>query len=78
MYTELNISAFLHKSTQTPVLDVRSPAEYQQGHMPEAISYPLFQNDERKVIDSVVETFLGFETNIVLESFNNINLYHTS
>jgi len=53
MYTELNISSFLLKSTQIPVLDVRSPAEFQQGHMPEAISFPLFQNDERKIIGTL-------------------------
>ena len=30
-----------------PILDVRSPGEYEQGHIPEAISFPLFSNDER-------------------------------
>ena len=30
-----------------PILDVRSPAEYEQGHLPSAISFPLFSNDER-------------------------------
>ncbi len=29
------------------VLDVRSPAEYLQGHLPGAISFPLFSNEER-------------------------------
>jgi len=29
------------------VLDVRSPAEYAQGHIPGAYSFPLFSNDER-------------------------------
>ncbi|HEY9618163.1 MAG TPA: tRNA 2-selenouridine(34) synthase MnmH [Microcoleaceae cyanobacterium] len=29
------------------ILDVRSPAEYGQGHIPGAISFPLFDNDER-------------------------------
>lgn len=29
------------------LLDVRSPAEYEQGHIPGAISFPLFDNDER-------------------------------
>jgi len=53
MYIELNISSFLLKSTQIPVLDVRSPAEYQQGHMPEAISFPIFQDDERKIIGTL-------------------------
>lgn len=29
------------------LLDVRSPAEYEQGHIPGAISFPLFDNRER-------------------------------
>jgi tRNA 2-selenouridine synthase len=29
------------------VLDVRSPGEYEQGHIPNAVSLPLFSNDER-------------------------------
>ncbi|WP_223649039.1 tRNA 2-selenouridine(34) synthase MnmH [Hymenobacter psoromatis] len=30
-----------------PILDVRAPAEYVQGHMPGALSLPLFTDDER-------------------------------
>ncbi|MEX2597609.1 MAG: tRNA 2-selenouridine(34) synthase MnmH [Salibacteraceae bacterium] len=30
-----------------PNLDVRSPAEFEQGHVPGAISFPIFSNDER-------------------------------
>ncbi len=29
------------------ILDVRSPAEFAQGHIPGAVSFPLFSNDER-------------------------------
>jgi tRNA 2-selenouridine synthase len=29
------------------LLDVRSPGEYEHGHIPEAISFPLFTNQER-------------------------------
>ncbi|NEP81665.1 MAG: tRNA 2-selenouridine(34) synthase MnmH [Okeania sp. SIO3B3] len=34
---------------QTPgvILDVRSPGEYAQGHIPGAVNFPLFNNDER-------------------------------
>ncbi len=53
MYTELDISDFLQKSLQIPVLDVRSPAEFQQGHIPSAISFPLFQDDEREIIGTL-------------------------
>lgn len=30
-----------------PILDVRSPGEYEHGHLPGAISFPLFTNEER-------------------------------
>lgn len=30
-----------------PILDVRSPGEFEQGHIPGAISFPLFGNEER-------------------------------
>ncbi|EKV01138.1 tRNA 2-selenouridine synthase [Leptolyngbya sp. PCC 7375] len=30
-----------------PILDVRSPGEYTQGHLPEALSFPLFSDEER-------------------------------
>lgn len=33
-----------------PVLDVRSPGEYAHAHIPGAVSFPLFTNDERKII----------------------------
>lgn len=29
------------------ILDARSPAEYERGHIPGAVSFPLFSNDER-------------------------------
>jgi tRNA 2-selenouridine synthase len=32
------------------VLDVRSPAEYAQGHLPNAVSFPLFTNEERSQV----------------------------
>lgn len=41
----LEIDDFL--STEGIVLDVRSPGEYEQGHIPGAVSFPLFDNDER-------------------------------
>ena len=50
------------------ILDVRSPGEYAQGHIPDAISFPLFTDEERAQVgtcykqegrDQAVE--LGFE-----------------
>ena len=34
-------------SAPGPILDVRSPGEYEQGHIPGALSFPLFSNEER-------------------------------
>jgi tRNA 2-selenouridine synthase len=36
-----------------PVVDVRSPAEYAQGHIPGAINIPLFDDDERAVVGTL-------------------------
>lgn len=41
----LPIDDFL--ATPGPILDVRSPGEYTQGHIPGAVSFPLFSDDER-------------------------------
>lgn len=46
----IEIDAFLRMAKEHPVLDVRSPGEYQHAHMPAAISFPLFTDEERKVV----------------------------
>lgn len=38
---------FLLLALRLPVIDVRSPGEYLQGHIPGAHNIPLFDNDER-------------------------------
>lgn len=53
MAQAVTIEEFLQKSAQTPVLDVRSPGEYEQGHIPGAVSFPLFDNDERAEVGTV-------------------------
>ncbi|TSA25510.1 MAG: tRNA 2-selenouridine(34) synthase MnmH [Bacteroidetes bacterium] len=47
MPVTLDPSDFLAASDSLPVVDVRSPAEYQQGHIPGAINIPLFNDQER-------------------------------
>ena len=51
--TRLPIDDFLAKSTAVPMLDVRSPAEYESGHIPHATSFPLFSNEERAIIGTL-------------------------
>jgi tRNA 2-selenouridine synthase len=50
MENGLDIMTFLNKANKHPVVDVRTPAEYTQGHIPTAYNIPLFLDDERKKI----------------------------
>lgn len=47
MSAALTVDAFLTRAATTPVIDVRTPAEFAAGHIPGAINVPLFSNDER-------------------------------
>lgn len=47
MVKKLSIDDFLAKAHTLPVIDVRSPGEYDHAHIPGAVSIPLFDNDER-------------------------------
>lgn len=44
------LSACLGKGT---ILDVRSPKEFEQGHIPGAVSFPLFSNEERAEVGTI-------------------------
>ena len=44
----LDILTFLEKAENIPAIDVRTPAEYKQGHIPNVYNIPLFSNEERK------------------------------
>lgn len=48
-----DIVQFLSHAVFHPVLDVRSPAEFQHAHIPGAISLPLFSDEERKVVGTL-------------------------
>ncbi|HEY1025301.1 MAG TPA: rhodanese-like domain-containing protein, partial [Sphingobacteriaceae bacterium] len=50
MITTLSIQEFLEQTKATPVIDVRTPAEFQQGHIPGAFNIPLFTNEERVMV----------------------------
>ena len=47
---KITITEFLELAQIYPVLDVRSPAEYAQAHIPGAHSIPLFNDEERKTV----------------------------
>ena len=47
---KLTIEEFLQLAKQHPVFDVRSPGEFIHAHIPNAISLPLFTDEERKIV----------------------------
>ncbi len=44
---------FYALSAKHPVIDVRTPAEFEHGHIPGAVNIPLFTNEERAVIGTL-------------------------
>lgn len=47
---KIHIEEFLTLAKQHPVFDVRSPGEYAHAHIPTAVSFPLFTDEERKIV----------------------------
>ena len=50
MINQLTTEEFIQQAATLPVLDVRAPAEYAAGHIPGAVSFPLFTDEERKQV----------------------------
>jgi len=50
MAEQVSIETFISLSASFPVVDVRAPKEYEQGHIPGAVNIPLFDDQERKVV----------------------------
>jgi tRNA 2-selenouridine synthase len=53
MPTPLDIEKFLEMSQEHPVIDVRTPAEFEKGHIPSAYNLPLMDNVERAIIGTI-------------------------
>jgi tRNA 2-selenouridine synthase len=49
----LEIKEFLSSGLSTAIIDVRTPAEFVQGHIPGAVNVPLFSNEERAVVGTI-------------------------
>jgi tRNA 2-selenouridine synthase len=47
---KIDVASFLGLAESIPVIDVRSPSEYENGHIPGAINIPLFDNEERALV----------------------------
>jgi tRNA 2-selenouridine synthase len=45
-----------HQRKYSALLDVRSPSEYLSGHIPGAINFPLFNDEERKIVGTIYKT----------------------
>lgn len=53
MLKEIPISEYLGLAKTIPIIDVRSPGEYEKGHIPHATNIPLFDNKERAHVGTV-------------------------
>ncbi|MCX6304877.1 MAG: tRNA 2-selenouridine(34) synthase MnmH [Bacteroidetes bacterium] len=53
MIRPIEPTSFLKHATRFPVIDVRSPGEFGQGHIPGAINIPLFDDVERAMVGTL-------------------------
>jgi tRNA 2-selenouridine synthase len=53
MISELSINDFYEAKPVLPLIDVRSPGEFEKGHIPGAVNIPLFSNEERAHVGTV-------------------------
>jgi len=68
MIRRITIQEFMDRRDPVPVVDVRTPAEFEHGHIPGAFNLPLFSNDERVRVGTAYKQqsreaaiLLGFE-----------------
>jgi tRNA 2-selenouridine synthase len=61
----LNSQQFVKFSAYQPIVDVRSPAEFIQGHIPGAYNLPLFDDEERKRVGILYKNS-GREASVLL------------
>lgn len=57
MNTPLDIGSFLSKMVTVATADVRTPDEYEKGHIPGSVNLPLFTNEERKTVGITYKTY---------------------
>ncbi|WP_128545749.1 tRNA 2-selenouridine(34) synthase MnmH [Larkinella soli] len=50
MVEPLSVEEFLERAQRMPVIDVRSPGEFDHAHIPGAVNIPLFDNTERALV----------------------------
>ncbi len=50
---QLDPKDFLQNSKEGCIIDVRTPAEFEKGHIPGAFNIPLFTNDQRAAVGTI-------------------------
>lgn len=65
MIHQVTVNDLIAPSFSIPVVDVRTPAEFAQGHIPGAINLPLFTNEERAQVGTTYKQ-VGREEAILL------------
>ena len=50
MAEKISVKEFFRLSKEIPVIDVRSPKEFDLGHIPNAHNIPIFSNEERAIV----------------------------
>lgn len=53
MVKKIDIKSFFELPKEIPLFDVRTPAEFLQGHIPNAQNLPLFSNAERAIVGTI-------------------------
>jgi len=83
------VEEFLQLAIRLPIIDVRSPGEFAQGHIPGAHNIPLFDNDERARIGTTYvqigkeqaidlgQQFAGVKTDYYLNHLSEISVEKT-
>lgn len=65
MIHQVTVQEILSSAFSIPVADVRTPAEFAQGHIPGAVNLPLFTNEERVQVGTTYKQ-VGREAAILL------------
>ncbi|MGQ8335759.1 tRNA 2-selenouridine(34) synthase MnmH [Sunxiuqinia sp. A32] len=53
MITKISIGDYFAQENPQPLIDVRSPGEFEKGHIPEATNIALFSNEERAEVGTM-------------------------
>jgi tRNA 2-selenouridine synthase len=53
MMNYIDAEQFLDLKATCTMVDVRSPSEFKQGHIPGAVNIPLFDDEERKIVGTL-------------------------